>query len=111
MSWLASGERVLVTGHRGMVGSAVCRRLAREACELVTAGRETVDLRRQSDVEAFLGDARPSAVVIAAATVGGIESCVVECDENQGQCSDNRGNNWPLGPAFGLPFGSGFSFR
>lgn len=66
------GKRVWVAGHRGMVGSAVVRRLATEGCEVITAGRDTVDLKRQAEVEAFLGDARPDAIVMAAARVGGI---------------------------------------
>ncbi|MBR0554500.1 GDP-L-fucose synthase [Ciceribacter sp. L1K23] len=67
-----SGKRIWVAGHRGMVGSAVVRRLTSENCEIVTAGRETVDLRRQVDVEAFFKDVQPDAVVLAAAKVGGI---------------------------------------
>ena len=66
------GKRVWVAGHRGMVGSATVRRLAREGCAVITAGRDRVDLRRQAEVEAFLGDTRPDAIIIAAATVGGI---------------------------------------
>ena len=66
------GKRVWVAGHRGMVGSAVVRRLATEGCEVITAGRDTVDLKRQAEVEAFLADARPDAIVMAAAKVGGI---------------------------------------
>jgi len=66
------GKRIWVAGHRGMVGSAVVRRLAGEGCEVITAGRDTVDLRRQAEVETFMRDARPHAVVMAAAKVGGI---------------------------------------
>lgn len=66
------GKRVFVAGHRGMVGSAVCRRLQAEDCEIVTAGREQVDLRDQVGVRAFLADVRPQAIVLAAAKVGGI---------------------------------------
>ena len=55
-----------------MVGSALMRRLAREDCTLITASRRDVDLRRQSDVESFIGKARPQAVFLAAARVGGI---------------------------------------
>lgn len=65
-------KKVWVAGHRGMVGSAVVRRLACEPCEILTAGREKVDLKRQADVEAFMGDAKPDVVVMAAAKVGGI---------------------------------------
>ena len=46
-----SGKRVLVAGHRGMVGSALVRRLASEDCTVLTLGRDTVDLRRQAAVE------------------------------------------------------------
>jgi len=67
-----AGRRVWVAGHRGMVGSAVAQRLEREDCEILTVDRARVDLRRQDDVEAWLADARPQAVVVAAATVGGI---------------------------------------
>jgi GDP-L-fucose synthase len=66
------GRRVWVAGHGGMVGAALVRRLAREECEILTVGRAQVDLRRQGEVEDWLAEARPEAVVVAAATVGGI---------------------------------------
>lgn len=66
------GKRVWVAGHTGMVGSAVVRRLASEGGEIVTAGRSELDLTRQAEVERFVGDVRPDAVVLAAAKVGGI---------------------------------------
>ena len=68
------GRRAFVAGHRGMVGSAVIRRLAQEECEILTAGRQTVDLRRQAEVEDWLGAHRPEVVIVAAATVGGIQA-------------------------------------
>lgn len=55
-----------------MVGSAIVRRLARENCEVLTTGREDVDLTRQSDVEAWVETNKPDAVFLAAAKVGGI---------------------------------------
>jgi GDP-L-fucose synthase len=55
-----------------MVGSALVRRLAIESCEILTAGRSELDLRRQADVEAWMDHFRPHAVIMAAATVGGI---------------------------------------
>jgi GDP-L-fucose synthase len=67
-----AGRRVFVAGHRGMVGSAVVRRLAGEGCEILTAARQEVDLRRQNEVEDWLAAQRPSAVFLTAATVGGI---------------------------------------
>ena len=66
------GKRLFVAGHRGMVGSAVIRRLAGEDCEIVTADRREVDLTRQRDVEDWMMDRRPQAVILAAAKVGGI---------------------------------------
>lgn len=67
-----SGKRVWVAGHRGMVGSAIVRRLASEGCEIVTAGRDVIDLTRQAEVEAWMAEARLDSVFVAAARVGGI---------------------------------------
>ena len=69
-----AGKRVWVAGHRGMVGSALVRRLAGEDCEILEAGRDRVDLRRQDQVEGWMAEARPQAVFLAAATVGGIRA-------------------------------------
>ena len=68
------GKRVWVAGHRGMAGSAITRRLAAERCDILVADRNEVDLRRQADVEAWIERARPDAVFMAAAKVGGIEA-------------------------------------
>jgi len=68
------GKRVWVAGHRGMVGSALVRRLSAEGCEIITAGREEVNLLRQQDVETWMADVRPDAVFLAAAKVGGIHA-------------------------------------
>ena len=67
-----AGKRVFVAGHKGMVGSALVRRLQRENCTILTAARGDADLRRQSEVESFFARARPQAVFLAAARVGGI---------------------------------------
>ncbi|MEM9627228.1 MAG: GDP-L-fucose synthase [Pseudomonadota bacterium] len=67
-----TGKRVWVAGHRGMVGGALVRRLEREDCEVVTAGRDVCDLTRQDQVEAWLGKQKPDVALIAAAKVGGI---------------------------------------
>lgn len=66
------GKRVWVAGHRGMVGSALVRRLAAEGCEVITADRRDADLKRQDQVEAWMAANRPQAVFVAAAKVGGI---------------------------------------
>ena len=67
-----TGKRIWVAGHRGMVGSALVRRLEREGCEVITVTREQVDLRRQPDLEGWMRATRPQAIIMAAATVGGI---------------------------------------
>ena len=66
-------KRVWVAGHRGMVGSALLRRLENEQkCTLLTVGREKLDLTRQEHVEAWMREAKPQAIFLAAAKVGGI---------------------------------------
>ena len=67
-----AGKRVWVAGHRGMVGAALVRRLARERCEVLTAERSAVDLVRQDQVARWVNEKRPHAVFMAAAKVGGI---------------------------------------
>jgi GDP-L-fucose synthase len=69
-----AGKRVFVAGHRGMVGAAVVRQLHKLGAEVVTAPRETVDLRQAEATMSFLRDIRPQAVVMAAAKVGGIHA-------------------------------------
>src|SRR3977135_4222598 len=66
------GKRVFVAGHRGMVGAALVRRLASEDVELLTVPRGEVDLRDQAAVFSWFAKARPQAVFLAAAKVGGI---------------------------------------
>ena len=66
------GKRVWVAGHRGMVGSAIARRLGAEDCEVLIAGRDDADLTRQSDVEVWMQANKPDAIFLAAAKVGGI---------------------------------------
>ena len=67
-----TGKRIFIAGHRGMVGSALVRRLAGEQCEILTAPRIELDLRRQADTEAWMLVKRPDIVFLAAARVGGI---------------------------------------
>lgn len=67
-------KRVWVAGHGGMVGSALMRRLADEGCELLTATRAQLDLRRQEQVEAWMEEHNPEVIFLAAATVGGIHA-------------------------------------
>jgi GDP-L-fucose synthase len=72
MSWDVAGKRVWIAGHRGMVGSALVRRLAAEHCDILTVDRIDLDLTRQAAVEDWVLQARPDIVVLAAARVGGI---------------------------------------
>ncbi|MDN5881688.1 MAG: GDP-L-fucose synthase [Nitrosospira sp.] len=68
-------ERVFVAGHRGMVGSAIVRRLEALGYEnILTAGREVVNLLRQAEVEAWFSDNRVDQIYLAAAKVGGIQA-------------------------------------
>jgi GDP-L-fucose synthase len=66
------GKRVWVAGHNGMVGSALVRRLAQIDCTLLTVARTDLDLTRQAEVAAWMQKAKPQAVFLAAAKVGGI---------------------------------------
>ncbi len=72
MSFDLAGRRVYVAGHRGMVGSALVRRLAAEPVTVLTSDRASVDLTRQADVERWFAAHRPDVVILAAAHVGGI---------------------------------------
>jgi len=67
-----AGKRVFVAGHKGMVGSALVRRLLGEDCILLTADRSMLDCIDQAAVRAWMVEHRPQAVFIAAARVGGI---------------------------------------
>jgi len=66
------GKRVWVAGHRGMVGSAIVRRLGAEPVDVLTVPRQELDLRDPAAVRAWLRANRPDVVVLAAAKVGGI---------------------------------------
>lgn len=72
MPFPVAGKRIFVAGHRGMVGSAIVRRLEREGCELLLASRAELDLLDQAATIAWMKHEKPDAVVIAAAKVGGI---------------------------------------
>ena len=71
-SYDLSGKKIFVAGHRGMVGSAIVRRLSSENCAILKADRNTLDLLDQSAVRSWMAKNKPDAVVLAAAKVGGI---------------------------------------
>jgi GDP-L-fucose synthase len=70
--YFLGGKRVWVAGHRGLVGSAIMRRLATENCELLTAGHHELDLCNQSAVDGWILEHKPQVIVLSAAKVGGI---------------------------------------
>ncbi len=67
-----TGKSVYVAGHRGMVGGAIARQLKDRDCTVLTATRQELDLLDQAAVFAWMEQAKPDAVVVAAAKVGGI---------------------------------------
>ncbi|GAA2604569.1 GDP-L-fucose synthase [Streptomyces tubercidicus] len=69
---LPTPARVFVAGHRGLVGSAVARRLSDRGYDVLTRPRAELDLRDAGATEEYLRAERPDAVVLAAAKVGGI---------------------------------------
>ncbi|MEC4017836.1 GDP-L-fucose synthase family protein [Streptomyces sp. H27-D2] len=64
--------RIFVAGHRGLVGSAITRRLSADGYTVLTRGRAELDLCDAAATGRYLADTRPDAVVLAAAKVGGI---------------------------------------
>jgi len=74
MTYNLSGKKVWVAGHRGMVGSAVCRQLENEDCNTIKAGRDELNLVNQAEVNDWMNAAKPDAIVLAAAKVGGIQA-------------------------------------
>jgi len=72
MAFSFSGKRIYIAGHRGMVGSALVRRLANEDCELLLATSSELNLLDQDATAKWLLTTKPDAVIVAAAKVGGI---------------------------------------
>ena len=72
MRYDLKGKRIYVAGHRGMVGSAIVRRLKNEGCTVLTAVRSELDLKNQAAVQEWFEVHKPDAVFLAAAKVGGI---------------------------------------
>jgi GDP-L-fucose synthase len=68
-------KKIFVAGHRGMVGSAICRQLQKQSdVEIITRTRDELDLCDQSAVHEFMKSEKPDEVILAAAKVGGIHA-------------------------------------
>jgi GDP-L-fucose synthase len=72
---LTHDSRIYVAGHRGLVGSAMVRSLKSQGYEnLILRSHKELDLTEQTAVRSFFEEARPQAVIMAAARVGGIQA-------------------------------------
>ena len=68
-------KKIFVAGHRGMVGSAICRQLKKQSnTEIITRNRDELDLCDQSAVCSFMKTEKPDEIILAAAKVGGIHA-------------------------------------
>jgi GDP-L-fucose synthase len=68
-------KKIFVAGHRGMVGSAICRQLqSKRDVQLILRTREELDLCNQASVHEFMKSEKPDEVILAAAKVGGIHA-------------------------------------
>ena len=75
LSYITKLKKIFVAGQRGMVGSAICWQLQKQAVvEIITRTREELDLCDQPAVHAFMKSEKPDEVILAAAKVGGIHA-------------------------------------
>ncbi|MGN0335578.1 MAG: GDP-L-fucose synthase family protein [Lachnospiraceae bacterium] len=75
MEKLDRNKKIYVAGHRGLVGSALVRRLEKDGfSNIITRTHAELDLTRQADVEKFFAEEKPAYVILAAAKVGGIHA-------------------------------------
>lgn len=87
-----AGRRVWVAGHRGLVGSALVRRLSGMDVDLLTVDRSVLDLRDAANVSDWVAQSAPDFIYMAAARVGGIEA-------NLRYPADFLGDNLAMAPA------------
>ena len=69
-----SGKKIWVAGHQGLVGRSLVRQLEKTNCEILTASRCQIDLRRQAETEDWIANKKPDVILLAAAKVGGISA-------------------------------------
>ena len=72
MLFKTSEKKIFVAGHNGMVGRAICKKLQKENCEILTVEKSNCDLRNQKEVNNWMMENKPEGVIICAAKVGGI---------------------------------------
>jgi len=74
-SFSLKNKKVWIAGHRGIVGSALCRKITEEGIsELVFEDRENLDLTQSRAVAKWVSHVKPDVVIVAAAKVGGIHA-------------------------------------
>ena len=79
---MQKNSKIYIAGHRGLVGSAILRKLEKEGYDnLILRTHQELDLTRQAEVEAFLKETRPDYVILSAGRVGGI----IANDRNPGE--------------------------
>ena len=67
-----NNKKIYVAGSEGMVGSAVCRELEKENCQVIKTPRSETDLMDKQSLDRWMSSNNPDAVIICAAKVGGI---------------------------------------
>ena len=72
MSFKTREKKIFVAGHNGMVGRAICKKLQKENCKILTVEKSNCDLRNQKEVDDWMMEHKPEGVIICAAKVGGI---------------------------------------
>lgn len=68
-----SKKKIWVAGHKGMVGSAIVRKLLNENCSVIKATKKELNLLRQVDTDNWIKENKPEVIILAAAKVGGIK--------------------------------------
>jgi len=71
------GKRIFVAGHRGMLGCSIVQKVQESGGEVLHATRQELDLTNREDTALWIANAKPDAVIMAAARIGGIEDHIL----------------------------------
>ena len=71
---ISKNSKIFLAGHKGMIGSAIYKKLKKKYKHIITIDKKKLDLRDQSKVFNFLKKIKPQATIVAAAKVGGIKA-------------------------------------